>query len=577
MRLRARSVRRDLLLVLGLVSAMSVGSTCFGLWLARRTSRLVEGVFADYLALSRCSGQVLLAQLEGTASMSRALTLRGAGAAQEIEAIRARFVASMHRSATFLGAMIWGSESEAFRRGAGGALAAAWYAQGGVDAPVVRPAPPELRQLAGLCDIYLAAYGRRVMRVLDGCAQAGGATGPEAEARRAALEPTIREAYEYRRLAAAMMQQSLGRMHGDLQEAAGMVRRAQSQAALLLVSVLLLTGAASLAFGWVFATVSIVRPLERLRAGTEVIGKGDLGFRVGTDAPDEIGQLSRAFDAMVENLKSVMARRDELDREVARREQAEAELVRALENLKRSNAELEQFAYVASHDLQEPLRKITSFGGLLAAEAGASLNAEARDYLDRMLGAVRRMQALINDLLALSRVSTRGQPPVPVDLNRTLAEVVSDLESRVTAAGARVEVGPLPTIEADPVQMHQLFQNLVGNAVKFRREGVAPVVRVYAAAGDPPGSDAGDAVDIVVEDNGIGFEDKYAERIFGVFQRLHNRTAYEGTGIGLAVCRKIVTRHGGTITARGTPGSGARFLVRLPRRASPDMTRGEPP
>jgi signal transduction histidine kinase len=312
----------------------------------------------------------------------------------------------------------------------------------------------------------------------------------------------------------------------------------------------------------VAATIS--RPIRLLHAGTEAVGRGDLGHKVGTDAADEVGQLSRAFDRMAENLSRITASRDELDR--VRRE------------LERSNRELEQFAYVASHDLQEPLRKISAFGDLLASESGSALGEEARGYLDRMLSATRRMQMLINDLLSLSRVSTRAQAFVPVDLNQTLAEVLSDLESRVVAAGARVEVAPLPPVEADPIQMHQLFQNLVGNAVKFRREGVPPVVRVYVA----PGGNAETAASavahtaIVVEDNGIGFEAKHAERIFGIFQRLHNRTAYEGTGIGLAVCRKIVARHGGTITAAGTPGAGARFLVCLPQHPPASAPQGEP-
>jgi light-regulated signal transduction histidine kinase (bacteriophytochrome) len=187
------------------------------------------------------------------------------------------------------------------------------------------------------------------------------------------------------------------------------------------------------------------------------------------------------------------------------------------------------------------------------------------------------MQALINDLLALSRISTRAQPFAPVDLNQTLAEVISDLEPRIADCDARLEVGRLPTVEADPIQMHQLFQNLVGNAIKFRREGEPPLVRVYVAPVEPGVEGAaGEAqVGIAVEDNGIGFDGKYAERIFGIFQRLHNRTAYEGTGIGLAVCRKIAVRHGGSIVAVSTPGVGSRFLVCLPRRQLDSELQGE--
>ncbi|MBN2450613.1 MAG: HAMP domain-containing protein [Lentisphaeria bacterium] len=580
MRFGARTIRRDLLLVLGLVSVLTLGSTFFGLFLIQRNTRLVDEVFADYLALSQCCEQVLMGQSETTGCMSRALSLQGPDAEAELEALRRAFLSTTQRSAVFINAMIWGSESEAFARAAGGSLATAWQAQGAREVPVVRPAPADLRQRAGLADIYFAAFARRVLRVLDTCENRLRIpqTAPEQAAAHAGLEAVIREAYEYRQLSTTMLQQVVQQVHADLKKAAANVQHAQDLAAAMLLTVALLAGAVSLGFGWVFATFSIVRPLERLRAGTAVIGAGNLDHHVGTAAPDEIGQLSRAFDGMVESLRSVMARRDELDREVAQRKRAEADLVRVLDELKRSNAELEQFAYVASHDLQEPLRKISAFGDLLAEECRGALRGEAGDYLARMINAAKRMQTLINDLLALSRVSTRGQPFAPVDLNQTLAEVVSDLDSRVVAAGAHIEVGPLPTVEADPIQMHQLFQNLVGNAIKFRREGVAPVVKVYrasaAAAGPEAAAEAG--VQIVVEDNGIGIEEKFTERIFGIFQRLHNRTAYEGTGIGLAVCRKIVARHGGTITARSTPGVGTRFLVHLPPHPPQAEPQGEP-
>lgn len=579
MRFGARTIRRDLLLLLGLASTLTLGSMLLGLTLMRRNSRLVQQVFADYLALSQCSEQVLVAQSEATGCMSRALSLRGPEAGREIAALRERFQESTRRSSTFINAMIWGSETEAFARASGGSLAAAWRAQGGRQVPVVRPAPPDLRQLAALSDIYFAAFSRRVLGVLDRCAErlAAPDTAPAA-ASAAEIETLIEEAYVFRQLSTAMLHQSVQRVHADLRAAAATVGRAQDQAGALLLGVSLLAGALSLGVGWVFATVSIVRPLERLRAGAAAIGAGDLAYRVGTAAPDEIGQLSRAFDAMAENLKSVMARRDELDREVAQRQRAEADLVRVLDELKRSNAELEQFAYVASHDLQEPLRKVSAFGDLLAEECRNVLNDEARDYLERMMNAAKRMQTLINDLLALSRVSTRARPFVPVDLNKTMAEVVSDLEPRIAAAAAQVTIGPLPTLAADPTQMHQLFQNLIGNAIKFSRPGEPPRVKVSVAPAEAAATQPGTEAEccIIVEDNGIGFEAKFAERIFGIFQRLHNRTAYEGTGIGLAVCRKIVTRHGGTITARSTPGIGTQFLVRLPPRPPDSQPQGEP-
>ena len=231
--------------------------------------------------------------------------------------------------------------------------------------------------------------------------------------------------------------------------------------------------------------------------------------------------------------------------------------------LERSNRELQDFAFVASHDLQEPLRKIQAFGDRLKTKHGAALGADGIDYLARMQGAAHRMHTLINDLLTFSRVTSKAQPFVPVDLGRIATEVLSDLEERIERSGARVETGPLPTLEADPLQMRQLLQNLIANALKFHRPGEAPVVRILSEAAKNGGASQ---VRITVADNGIGFDMKYLDRIFTPFQRLHGRSEYEGTGMGLAVCRRIVERHGGILTAESAPGQGTRFLVTLPVR-----------
>jgi PAS domain S-box-containing protein len=248
--------------------------------------------------------------------------------------------------------------------------------------------------------------------------------------------------------------------------------------------------------------------------------------------------------------------------DITGRKLTEARLKTALEDLQSSNRELEEFAYVASHDLQEPLRKISAFGGLLVQECGAAVSADGRDYLDHIMAAVKRMQTLINDLLQLSRIATRAKPFAPVDLNETLREVLEDLDARLKESGGTVTVEPLPALDADATQMRQIFQNLIANALKFRKPGEAPVVQVKALEVD---KNANRAV-LCVEDHGIGFEPRFAERIFGLFQRLHGRQQYEGTGIGLAVCRRIVERHGGRITAEGRLGDGATFRLELPMR-----------
>jgi len=257
-------------------------------------------------------------------------------------------------------------------------------------------------------------------------------------------------------------------------------------------------------------------------------------------------------------------------RDITDRKRVEEQLKLYSDKLERSNRELQDFAQVASHDLQEPLRKILSFGDRLKSKAGDSLNEECKDCLQRMTSAAARMQTLIRDLMEFSRVDTKGQPFVNTDLGSIVREVSADLEARVEQAGGRIEIEALPTIDADPMQMRQLLQNLIGNSLKYYRPGVPPVVRISSKNLDGRREGTRDDTqpqplcELSITDNGIGFDEKYLDRIFTVFQRLHSKTDYEGTGIGLAICRKIVDRHGGTITARSSPGEGATFVVTLP-------------
>jgi len=269
--------------------------------------------------------------------------------------------------------------------------------------------------------------------------------------------------------------------------------------------------------------------------------------------------------------------------DITERKEAEDELRLTAAQLARSNRELQDFASVASHDLQEPLRKILAFSDRLRIKCGDGLGENGRDYLERVMNAARRMQTLIQDLLTLAQVTSRAQPFALVDLHKTVNEVLSDMEVRIEQNSARIEVGRMPAIHADALQMRQLFQNLLSNALKFQRPGVPPEVSIAARmmplTGPPiSGAMTGDEVcQIVVADNGIGFEPRFAERIFQVFQRLHGRNEYEGTGIGLALVRKIIDRHGGQITAKSTPDMGATFIVTLPARQrmreTPDETR----
>jgi PAS domain S-box-containing protein len=313
--------------------------------------------------------------------------------------------------------------------------------------------------------------------------------------------------------------------------------------------------------------------------------------------PDYIARLSQAFDLVCQTGRSVKSvesrtlhpqesgRFVELSvllihdddgrstgyrgtiRDITERKQAEQLLIER-KVLERSNRELAQFAYVASHDLQEPLNKIRLFGDRLMAKSALTLDKTGQDYLERMLKATSRMQTLIDNLLTLSQVTTRGRPFIETNLSEILEEVISDLETRIKITDGLVQAGKLPIIDADPIQMHQLFQNLISNGLKFHRHNVPPVIKLKSLI---PVSRKGQKYlygeqycQILIIDNGIGFDEKFSDRIFQPFQRLHGQNTYEGTGMGLAICQRIVERHGGQITVRSKPGKGTTFAIILP-------------
>ena len=241
-----------------------------------------------------------------------------------------------------------------------------------------------------------------------------------------------------------------------------------------------------------------------------------------------------------------------------KQKETEAALAKQAEELARSNSELERFAYVASHDLQEPLRKITIFGENLQKTAKAKLDEREKDYLGRMINAATRMQRLINDLLSFSRVTTKAQSFVIVDLNEVGREVISDLEAQIRKTNATIEMTTLPAIEAEPVQIRQLFQNIISNAIKFHQDDHPPLVKI-------DGSLTPDQQCVITfEDNGIGIDPSNYQRIFNIFERLHGMGKYEGSGVGLAICNKIVERHNGEIKVDSKLDMGTKFIIRLP-------------
>jgi signal transduction histidine kinase len=382
---------------------------------------------------------------------------------------------------------------------------------------------------------------------------------------------------------------------------------------LLILTILLVLGT----IFTILLSRTITNPIVKLHQGTEEITKGNLDFKVGTKVEDEIGQLTRNYDSMTAKLKEsraelqesssgleekVKERTKELDEKVkASEEQAIATLNlledvnetknkldvsrQALQNmahdldkekreaesakealevtnikLERSNKELQDFTYIASHDLREPLRKISAFGQLLQESLEGKLDEDEEENFAFMIDGATRMQHMVNDLLVYSRVTTKAKPPERVDLNAVIDDLKNvELAVRVEETGGVINVPELlPPVDADPSQIHQLLQNLLGNGLKYCRKGVPPVITVRGRVVN------GNMVCIEVQDNGIGIEEQYCANIFGMFKRLHSREDYEGSGIGLAVCKKIVERHGGEIGVESNPGVGSTFWFTVP-------------
>lgn len=321
----------------------------------------------------------------------------------------------------------------------------------------------------------------------------------------------------------------------------------------LLLSLLLLVLLA--AFTWRSLRRWVVLPLHRLGSEVERVEEGDLSRKVDVQgAPAEIAELA----AQVERMRMRIVQEYGLA-ERSRDEAQEAQLLveEQADDLRRSNAELEQFAYVASHDLQEPLRKVASFCQLLERRYKGQLDERGDQYIEFAVDGAKRMQRLINDLLAFSRVGRMSAELEPVDLDTAFDQAVRQLDEVAADTGARLTRDGLPTVAGDPSLLVQLFQNLLSNGMKFRRDGVAPQVHVTAGRVD-------DEWQLTCRDNGIGIEPQYAEKIFVIFQRLHSREAYGGTGIGLAMCRKIVEHHGGRMWLDEDGTDGATFHWTLP-------------
>jgi len=372
--------------------------------------------------------------------------------------------------------------------------------------------------------------------------------------------------------------------------------------------VLLGVTAASLALAYILASrlkSLVANPILSLAATAKAVAEdGDYSTRASEDRADELGTLTRAINRMLEAIEQshaklrsevnerqqavsalresqdqleakVRERTDELEetnrqlrKEVREHRESEQRLRCALEGIRRYNKELRQFAYVASHDLQEPLRKISAFGDRLASSCGEQLPPEGQDYLGRMLDASRRMQMLISNLLTYSRIATKPRDIADVEMAGVVEEVLEQLSQESAACGAQFEVDDMPSIEGERQYLSLMVHALVDNALKFRHSERTPRIKIAAGWPLPDGKGQTERLfcRITVADNGIGFDEKYLDRVFQIFQRLHGRDEYSGTGMGLAVAERIAERHGGRIEAASRPGEGTVFTAWLPLR-----------
>ncbi|MHB8881636.1 MAG: sensor histidine kinase [Thermodesulfovibrionales bacterium] len=346
---------------------------------------------------------------------------------------------------------------------------------------------------------------------------------------------------------------NIDRLH-DLSHKKGSTARNRGA---LLVVIVICGGIIAIIINSAFIGRILERRIETLGKGVEIIGTGDLDYRITAEGNDELSSLALAANEMAAKLKQSYASLEKLNEEIERRRLAEEVLKRYSEDLKRSNKELEQFAYVASHDLQEPLRMVASYTQLLAERYENQLDEKAKKFINYAVDGSVRMQLLINDLLAFSRIGTRGKPLEPVDAHAVMGEAINNLKMNIEETKTVITNDELPMVRADATQLAQLFQNLIGNAIKFRGSE-HPYVHLSAR-------DEGREWLFSVKDNGIGIDPEYADKVFVIFQRLHTKEEHPGSGIGLAICKKIVERHGGRIWIESGPGKGTTFYFTIPK------------
>ncbi len=535
--------------IMVLVASMALAIALFGIAMIDRLARASESALDHHLPLSRCSEQALLAVSQGSVCLNRVRMIQNPDDMQEIRVIEGKVHRSMINFDMFIKAMIWGSQSEAFRRSYGGLTYAEWKRSGWDETLMVSTAPSAVRQAAGTADLYYGGFAkharaairnqRRMLR-----AQLEGREDDVREIRRE-VDESFRRADRYAMLVNNTLEQSIRNVHRHLNAIAEDTRKTERFAIRAFLTFSGIVFVLSLVLGILFASRVVARPITRLEHGTRMIGGGNLDHKVGTTARDEIGELSRAFDHMTENLKEVTASRDELDRARAAAEKA-------------SRAKSEFLANM-SHEIRTPMNGIIGMAELLAT---TSLTSEQRDYLGMVRQSADSLLGLLNDILDFSKIEAGKLEleSIDFDLRDCVGRTGKTLSVRAADKGlelaCRIQPELPDTLVGDPNRLRQVLVNLAGNAIKFTERG-----EVVIDVAEERREDAEVELRFSVKDTGIGIAADKQQTIFEAFAQEDASTTrrFGGTGLGLAICCKLVDIMGGRIWLESEIGKGTTF------------------